>query len=420
MRDATLEFFQRVRSASAELCRGLAIEDFGLQGVAEASPLKWHLAHTTWFFETFCLQPFAATYVPPQPRFAVLFNSYYNGIGAQYPRGRRHLLSRPTVAEVFEYRRVVDAAMLELLEQNDNPELLERTVLGLHHEQQHQELMLTDLKWNFSFNPLYPALREQPLSPQPEPAPLHFMTTTTTEGWIGHDGSGFAYDNEMPRHPVAVPGYQLAQRLITNVEYQAFIDDDGYDRPELWLADGWAWINQHNVRHPLHWVRQHNHWYEFTLHGLHSQDPHRPVTHVSFYEADAYARWADARLPTETEWELAAANYSVEGRFADSEELHPGAAIGNTGLQQLFGDCWEWTASPYVGYPGYRPAPGAIGEYNGKFMCNQMVLRGGSCATPPGHIRPSYRNFFYPHDRWQFTGIRLARDLDTHRLERKP
>jgi ergothioneine biosynthesis protein EgtB len=406
-----LDSYRAVRAQSEALCAPLEIEDYVIQSAVVASPPKWHLAHVSWFFETFLLKPFLPGYTPFRDGYEFLFNSYYQQVGKVYPRPERGLLARPTVAEVFAYRGHVDAAMAVLLEQvndDDRVAVATRTELGCHHEQQHQELLLTDIKLNFSINPLDPVYREAP--PRPSGGP-------PTPGWweredglaeIGHDGDAFAFDNERPRHRVWTDGYRLARHPVTNAEYRDFIADDGYRRPELWLADGWYTINQEGWQAPLHWRRDGDGWTEFTLAGVQALDDHAPVTHVSYYEADAYARWAGARLPTEVEWELAGDGRPLAGNMVADGHLQPVAGDGAGELAKLFGDVWEWTASAYGAYPGYVLPVGAIGEYNGKFMCNQQVLRGGSCVTPPGHLRTTYRNFFYPHERWQFTGIRLA------------
>lgn len=383
--------FSQVREDTRRLCDPLAIDDFGVQPIPDASPPKWHLAHTTWFFETFLLKPFDPGYRPFAPSYEVLFNSYYNGIGKQFPRLERGNLSRPTVAEVLDYRAHVDREMTTLLSDPDE-EVAQRVILGLNHEQQHQELLLTDVKANLGRNPLHPAYRTgRPATARGPAAEPHFIEHPGGIVEVGKKEDGtFAFDNERPRHRVYLAPYALSGRLVTNGEYLAFIEDDGYSRPELWMADGWARSTRDDWRAPLYWRREENAWREYHLDGLDALDPDAPVIHVSGYEADAYARWAGARLPTEPEWEAAA---------TESE-----------GLQQMFGEAWQWTASAYAPYPGYRPLPGALGEYNGKFMSNQMVLRGGSCITPSGLTRASYRNFFYPPDRWQFSGIRLAHD----------
>ena len=398
-----------VRQRTEALCTPLTVEDHGVQPFADASPPKWHLAHTTWFFEVFLLKAFVPGYVPFHPSFEFLFNSYYEGVGARFPRPNRGTLSRPGLEEVRAYRAHVDAAMDGLLASGD-PKVASRIALGLHHEQQHQELIVTDVKANLGTNPLRPTYRPVPMAATAKtPAPLAFVDIPGGVVRVGAGaGGGFCFDNERPRHKVWLDDFALADRLITNAEYMDFIRAGGYNEPSLWLADGWAWTRAHDVRAPMYWRRQGDEWFEYRLDGERPLAPDLPVTHVSYFEADAFARWANARLPTETEWEHAAANAPIEGNFADGN-LHPGPAPSGVRLAQLFGDCWEWTASAYAAYPGFRPLAGALGEYNGKFMSGQQVLRGGSCATPIGHMRASYRNFFYPKDRWQFTGIRLAR-----------
>ncbi len=404
--------FCQVRQTTDRMVAGLSPEDQNLQSMADASPLKWHRAHTTWFFETFLLKPLDPGYQPVNEHYAYLFNSYYNGIGEQFPRPHRGLMSRPDSDEVDRYREQVDDAVIRLLESapaNRLPELAATIVLGLNHEQQHQELMVTDFKHALSFNPLAPAWtsRPEPRGPAAEPGWVDFSGGVIT---VGHEGKTFAFDNETPRHEVMLRDFQLARRPVTCGEFEQFMADGGYARPELWLADGWAWVQENGIEAPLYWQQTDREWMLHTLGCWREMDPHEPVCHISFYEAFAFAQWAGARLPTEFEWELAARSAPVQGHFADSERYHPASADGDARLIQLFGDVWEWTASSYSSYPGFRPAAGAVGEYNGKFMANQMVLRGGSCATPPGHVRPTYRNFFYPADRWQFSGLRLARD----------
>jgi ergothioneine biosynthesis protein EgtB len=375
--------------------------------------VKWHLAHTSWFFETFLLESVSG-YRPLDPVYRALFNSYYHSVGEPYARPERGVLTRPGLAEVRAYRRHVDEACLSLLERGAlSPAQCTRVELGLHHEQQHQELILTDLKHLFAKNPLDPVYRVQRREDSRRVTPrLAWHTYPTGLREIGHAGAGFAFDNEGPRHRVFVHGFDLASRLVTNGEYLAFVQDRGYERPELWLSDGWAAVCANAWRAPLYWRERDGALQQFTLAGLRDLAPDEPVTHLSAYEADAYARWVGARLPTEAEWEVVAAEAKIAGNFVESGRLHPAAAAGApaAGPLQLFGDVWEWTSSAYVPYPGYRPPAGALGEYNGKFMANQIVLRGGSCATPISHIRASYRNFFHPDARWQFSGIRLARD----------
>jgi ergothioneine biosynthesis protein EgtB len=414
--DATLAgFYLTVRRCTEALCEPLSVEDYVIQSMPDASPVKWHLAHTTWFFETFVLVPHLPGYRPFHPRFVELFNSYYNAVGPRYPRPQRGLLSRPTVTEVYRYRAHVDEHIDQLFRSESTAldQLVSATaLLGCHHEQQHQELIVTDLKHALSANPLDPVYREF-TAPLGETVPLKWYPFPERLTEIGHDGDGFAFDNETPRHRVFVHGYQLANRLVTNAEYLEFMADGGYQRPELWLSDGWAACQSRGWTAPLYWQEQDGAWTYFTLSGRRPVEPGEPVCHVSFYEADAFARWSGARLPTEAEWESAAVTASMAGHFLESGHFHPIAAPAEHSgpLVQVFGDVWQWTASPYVGYPGYRPAAGALGEYNGKFMCNQLVLRGASCATPRSHARPSYRNFFPPETRWQFSGIRLAKEL---------
>jgi ergothioneine biosynthesis protein EgtB len=392
----------------------LSDEDQVVQVMDDASPTKWHLAHTTWFFETFLLKPFARNYHPYHPCYEHLFNSYYNSVGTPFPRARRGLLSRPTVAEIFQYRGAIDEQMQALLAQTDHPqrgEILRRTELGIHHEQQHQELLLTDIKYNFAQNPLAPVYAQPVVRPaSAAPPKLQWREYAGGAFKLGCDGGGhFCFDNETPRHTAFVQPFALANRPVTNGEFMAFMADRGYQRPELWLSDGWQAVQQHGLSAPLYWRQRERQWQIFTLQGLGALNPSEPVCHVSFYEAEAYARWAGARLPTETEWEYAAAAQAVEGHFINDGIFHPRSTGAGDHLQQLFGDVWEWTASAYAPYPGFTATPGALGEYNGKFMCNQMVLRGGSCVSEREHIRATYRNFFYPLDRWQFSGIRLAR-----------
>jgi ergothioneine biosynthesis protein EgtB len=411
-REAVLADYRAVRAASERLCEPLQTEDYTLQSIVQTSPPKWHLAHVSWFFETFLLSDYLSGYRPLDHRYRYLFNSYYEQVGPFHPRARRGMLSRPTVEEIYRYRNWVDERMAELIEEaaaRHWPEVARRIAIGLNHEQQHQELLLTDIKHNFSVNPLYPAYREELPRGTGSAAALHWHEFENGLGGIGAGDEGFAYDNERPRHTVYVGAFRLASRLVTNGEYLAFIEARGYERPELWLSDGWAAVQREQWRAPLYWIRDGGEWRQFTLAGVRALDEQEPVAHISYYEADAYARWAGHRLPTEQEWELAAAHREISGNLRERGRLHP-CAGGEDGLQQLFGDVWEWTASPYGPYPGYRAAAGALGEYNGKFMCNQMVLRGGSCVTPADHLRPTYRNFFYPHERWQFSGLRLAEE----------
>jgi len=453
--DRALDRYEDVRRFSMALCEGLEPEDLVVQSMADVSPTRWHLAHTTWFFETFVLSEHVSGYRRFHPQFDVLFNSYYEQVGPQHPRPERGRLSRPTVREILAYRESVDHSMRslgEVLGHDSAKRVAPILELGLQHEQQHQELMLTDLKHVFSCNPLAPSYREGGRLTAPElregpwldsergaeaagvsrataetgdAEPARFVEFEGGIHEIGHAGEGFAYDHEGPRHEVLLRDYALADRAVTNAEFAEFVADGGYERSDLWLSAGWDRVRSEGWSAPLYWRRIEDRWFEFTLDGLRPLRGDEPVTHVSYFEADAFARWAGCRLPAEAEWEVAAAGRPVEGNFADGPDapLHPkavsreerGSDDGNAGdatheLHGLYGDVWEWTASPYVAYPGYRPPAGAIGEYNGKFMCNQFVLRGGSCASSRSHLRTTYRNFFPPEARWQFTGIRLARD----------
>lgn len=437
---ATARRFQAVRDQTLALAAPLSEADCQAQSMPDASPAKWHLAHTTWFFETFILERFEPGFQPFDPAYRMLFNSYYQGVGEAYPRPQRGLITRPGLTEVKAYRAHVDGRIANLLTQSTHAERDTLLELGLQHEQQHQELLLTDLKHLFSCNPTNPVYHPQwPLAPV-APQPLRWCAFDGGTTQIGHSGDGFAFDNEGPRHAVLLQPFALASRLVTHGEWLGFIDDGGYDDPRWWMAAGWDWVRSQRISAPLYWQKNaatggspvpHGGWTNFTLHGRMPIDPHTPVVHISWFEADAYARWRAAqdgeplRLPTEAEWEHAAqsqgAGWQHGGNFLESGALHPmplsssgasGGASGEaSGLHQMGGDAWEWTASPYTAYPGYRPWAGAVGEYNGKFMINQMVLRGGSCATPRDHIRTSYRNFFPTDARWQFTGVRLAKDL---------
>lgn len=405
--------YSRIRETSLAICKPLEVEDYVVQSMPDTSPAKWHLAHTSWFFEQFLLKPLLPDYVPFRDGFEFLFNSYYQAVGPMHQRPERGLLTRPTVNEVFAYRQHVDEGMLKLLDARgeDDGQLNPLVKLGLNHEQQHQELMLTDIKHLFSRNPLLPAYTTKvaPATEVRTSAPLQFQEFEGGVREIGATGKHFCFDNETPRHRTLVEPYALGDRLVTNGEYLEFVRDGGYRRAEFWLSDGWSTINQEGWARPFYWAPSLD--AEFTLRGLQPLDEHAPVCHLSYYEADAFARWAKARLPTEAEWELAAESLPVRGNLLRTEALRPLPAGDQPGLKQMFGDVWEWTASPYAAYPGYRPVAGALGEYNGKFMCNQLVLRGGSCVTPADHIRATYRNFFYPQARWQFMGVRLARDL---------
>ena len=403
--------FRTLRAATLALAAPLSAEDCAIQSMPDASPVKWHLAHTTWFFETFVLEPHLAGYRPYDAAFRVLFNSYYNGVGAKHPRAQRGMLSRPSLSDVHAYRAHVDAAMAMLFARAEAADSLAALIeLGLQHEQQHQELILTDILHLLSCHPLKPAYAPAPATPDDAVAPA-LEWTAFGEGLveIGHAGEGFAFDNETPRHRHYVHAFALASRPVTNAEYAAFIADGGYRRPELWLAEGWDWMQASRIGAPLYWEADGG-WRQFTLRGMLPLELQAPVCHVSLFEADAYARWAGARLPTEAEWEHAAAGVPMQARCLEGGALRALCAGSERPLQQLFGDVWQWTQSAYAPYPGFRPASGVTGEYNGKFMCNQYVLRGGSCATPRSHIRATYRNFFPATARWQFSGLRLARD----------
>jgi ergothioneine biosynthesis protein EgtB len=375
----------------------------------DVSPPKWHLAHTTWFFETFLLVPYLKEYQVFHPKFGYLFNSYYETVGERHPRPQRGLLSRPTVEEVYQYRAYVDGAMQLLLqEQGDNSQIESLLILGLHHEQQHQELLLTDIKHILATNPLYPAYQAVRPTLPPTPSQEQWLDYPGGLSAIGYEGEGFAFDNELPRHQVYLQDYCLGARLVTNGEYLEFIEAGGYNQPKYWLSEGWMTVQNQQWQAPLYWEKIDGTWWVMTLSGMRLLNEDEPVCHVSFYEADAYTRFRGKRLPTEAEWEVAAVQVPQRGNFLETGLLHPAPATAMARPAQLFGDVWEWTQSAYLPYPGYQPADGAIGEYNGKFMCNQMVLRGGSCVTSQTHIRPTYRNFFPPSARWQFTGIRLC------------
>ena len=423
--DTLLARYRRVRQASERICAPLQVEDHVIQSMPDVSPPKWHLAHVSWFFEAFLLTPYLKSYRTPDRIYDTLFNSYYQTHGVPFPRAARGLLARPTVAQVYAYRAHVDRAMEDLLSQPPAQavdEIARRVELGLQHEQQHQELLLMDIKHIFAQNPLAPAYRADLPAPAPrEPDPLRWRTYTGGVRAIGMDGDHFAFDCERPRHRVFVDDFRLASRPVNNAEYLAFIEDGGYRRSDLWLSDGWSLVGQLGWQAPLYWRRESDAWHEFTLGGPRPLDPAAPVCHLSFYEADAYAAWAGARLPSEAEWEVAARDLPLAGHFMEDDYLHPVAAearlvgAGEPGAApeapgQMFGDVWEWTGSAYRPYPGFRPLEGSLGEYNGKFMSGQMVLRGGCCATPADHIRATYRNFFYPSMRWQFSGLRLAQE----------
>jgi ergothioneine biosynthesis protein EgtB len=425
--DAALTLrYAAIRERTMALAAPLSEADAQVQSMADASPTKWHLAHTTWFFETFVLERFESGFAPHHPAFRVLFNSYYQGVGEQHPRPQRGLVTRPSLDEVRAYRQAVDERVAALLRRGDAPaeqttEVATLIELGLQHEQQHQELILTDLKHLLSCNPMAPMYKPQWPLARVEPVAGEWIAFEGGTVEIGHDGDGFSFDNESPRHAVLLRPHALGNRLVTHGEWLAFMEDGGYTDARWWLAAGWDWRRANAIEAPAYWHRDGERWSCFTLHGRVPIDPHTPIVHVSYFEADAYANWRAAhdgvpcRLPTEAEWEHAARAQALlaSGNFVESGALHPmpiGRATG--GLMQMFGDVWEWTASPYTPYPGFRPWGGAVGEYNGKFMVNQYVLRGGSCATPRSHIRASYRNFFPSDARWQFSGVRLARDLE--------
>ena len=408
----TLRRYLEVRTQTLKLVEPLSAEDQMVQSMPDASPTKWHLAHTTWFFETFVLSPHVPGYVPFDERYKFLFNSYYKQLGTHPHRATRGAFSRPGLDEILDYRSHVDTCVQRLLEREVSDVFLQILELGVNHEQQHQELIVTDIKHAFWTNPLRP--QYQPPGPikviESASSPLSWITFNEDIYDVGHDGYGFAFDNELPRHRTYLKSFRVASRLVTNAEYLGFMADGGYQRPELWLSDAWDHINANGWTAPLYWEREGDAWTVFTCQGRAQLNLNEPVCHVSFYEADAFARWAGARLPTEFEWEVAANLIGVRGNLLESGAYHPSPARPDKNLQQIFGDVWEWTASPHAAYPGYRPAPGAVGEYNAKFMCNQMVLRGGSCVTPQSHMRASYRNFFSPRARWQFSGIRMAHE----------
>jgi ergothioneine biosynthesis protein EgtB len=410
--DSLAERYHRVRQATHDLQRPLSPEDCTTQSMPDASPTKWHLGHTTWFFERLVVAAATAGYQPQRPEFWILFNSYYNSLGRQHPRPRRGLLSRPSLDEVLEYRAAVDRQMERLFAEGRLDEgLMDVVEVGLNHEQQHQELIVTDVKHLLSCNPLYPAYHTPSGEPAAGPPAMGWVSYPEGLRWAGFGGEGFAYDNERPRHRVFVEAFDLATRPVTCGEYLEFMREGGYDQPLLWLSNGWATVQETGWRAPGYWEERNGEWLAYTLSGLRAIDPNEPVCHISYFEADAFARWAGVRLPSEFEWETAATNARIEGNLLDSGRLHPSGAHGPQGqLTQLIGDVWEWTKSGYDPYPGYAPPAGALGEYNSKFMCSQLVLRGGSCATPASHIRATYRNFFPPEARWQFSGIRLARD----------
>lgn len=405
--------FKRIRAFTDHLVEPLEIEDFVIQPMENASPAKWHLAHASWFFETFVLGKFLYDFESLHPQYAYFFNSYYLQTGVPFTRAKRGMLSRPTVKDVFEYRSYVNDQVLHFIE-SVSDEIWESAApvleIGNHHEQQHQELILTDLKFLLAQNPLLPIYRDRVIPESPNPPALSWIEFDEGMVKVGNKGKEFTYDNEHPRHRSFVQNYALSNRLITNKEYLEFIEDGGYERSELWLDEGWSTVKKEGWNSPLYWYKNNNEWMNFTLSGARKIDSNEPVTHVSYFEADAFARWKGVRLPTEQEWEHACGKRPKKGNFVESDAFHPVAKTNfEEGLNQMYGDVWEWTMSSYSPYPNYKPLPGALGEYNGKFMANQYVLRGGSCATSQTHIRKTYRNFFHANARWQFSGIRLAR-----------
>ncbi|WP_085507086.1 ergothioneine biosynthesis protein EgtB [Thalassobacillus devorans] len=405
--------YGEIRGQTETLVSNLNIEDFMVQAATHVSPTKWHLAHTTWFFEKFILEAYQPGYQHFNKAFNYLFNSYYETVGEPYPQSQRGAITRPTVQETLNFREYVDDHLLDLLDkvtEEDAGEIHQLVEIGLHHEQQHQELILMDIKFNFSFNPLYPAFQERDDQPSLEAPALTFHEIEGGLVEVGHDGNGFAFDNEGPRHKTYLEPYRLANRPVTNGEFLEFIDDNGYETSHYWLSDGWQKVNEDKWRHPQYWVQEDGEWYIFTLAGLKKLDMHAPVVHISFYEADAYARWAGKRLPTEQEWEHAMRNEEIAGNFMENDTYHPNSYYKGGKFDKAFGETWEWTQSPYVPYPRNKPLDGSLGEYNAKFMANQMVLKGGSCVTPRTHTRLTYRNFFYPDMKWQFSGFRLADD----------
>lgn len=402
--------FQSVRQLTTNLAQPLSEADMTIQAAEFVSPGKWHLAHTTWFFEEFFLGGLGQS-LPQSQAYRYLFNSYYETVGKRQSQGKRGLITRPGLSEILDYRRTIDQAVLEALDKGISPELAEIIELGLHHEQQHQELFLTDILYNLAQNPLYPAYHAQSAINNSHQPTVKTDMVEFSGGleFIGHEGNGFGFDNEFPQHKVYLEPFQLASDLVTNAEWMAFIEDGGYETPLFWLVDGWKTVQAENWKMPLYWIKD-DHYHCMTLAGLQPILPEAPVSHISYFEADAFARWAGKRLPTEAEWEVAARQQEITGHFADFGSYSPKPSSGNSSgpIRQIYGDVWEWTSSPYVAYHGFKSLPGAVGEYNGKFMNGQYILRGGSCVTPLGHVRPSYRNFFYPHQRWQFTGLRLA------------
>jgi len=412
-RQFIMQCYKSVRRKSHEICAPLAIEDYVIQTMPDVSPPKWHLAHTSWFFETFLLIPFLRSYRVFDAKYGYLFNSYYETIGNFHPRKCRGLLSRPTTQAIYQYRAYVDEHIEKLIASVPDEHwgtCYDRLMLGIHHEQQHQELMYTDIKHIFAINPLRPVYQTLVERSADHLSRNDWLPYDGGVVNIGHEGRDFAYDNESPRHHVYLENFYCASHPVTNGEYREFIDAGGYQNPEYWLSDGWKSVKENQWIAPLYWEKMENEWWLMTLSGMRCVDEDEPVCHVSYYEADAYARWSGKRLLTEAEWEHVANDITIHGNFSESGHLHPIAVQMGKAPYQVFGDVWEWTQSPYIPYPGYCAPKGAIGEYNGKFMCNQMVLRGGSCATSSTHMRATYRNFFFPADRWQFTGIRLGED----------
>jgi ergothioneine biosynthesis protein EgtB len=410
-RERLMDAFNSVRDFTETLCRPLENDDYQIQSIVQTSPPKWHIAHVSWFFEAFVLTHFDSGYKPFHPQFDYLFNSYYYTHGLMHPRPKRGLLSRPTVGDVYQYRAHVNHYLQQLIsrvEERHWDELVCRVTLGLNHEQQHQELLMMDVKHNFWCNPLKPSYRNDLKTSLYSARAMRWVAQAGGVYSIGQDpGNGFAFDNETPPHQVLLQDYRLSDRLVTNGEYLAFIEDGGYGEPALWLSDGWALIQREGWLHPLYWEQDTGDWVQFTLGGLRPLNRSEPVCHLSYYEADAYARWAGKRLPLESELEVVLSQQPMTGNFINADQCHP-APAGNGG--QWFGDLWTWSASPYAAYPRFKPLAGAMGEYNGKFMANQIVLKGGSCVTSADHVRASYRNFFYPDERWAFTGLRLAED----------
>lgn len=414
-RQLLIEKYQAVRNFFNTLCEPLVTEDYVIQSMPDVSPTRWHLAHTSWFFEAFVLQNAVKNYKSLHPQYSFLFNSYYVQVGERFTRADRGLLSRPTVKEVYEYRLYVDKNVSDFISSCTVDQFKQFgpvIEIGINHEQQHQELMLTDIKHVFSRNPLHPVYSNQYLPIVDHVPEMSFKKFDKGLYEIGHPGNDFGYDNEFPRHKIYLEPFALANRLVTNRDYMDFIDDGGYKKTELWLSDGFSKAEKNDWQAPLYWEKKDGEWWNFKLTGFHKVDLNEPVCHISYYEADAFARWAGYRLPVESEWEIAAEKLPIAGNFVEDRNFHPTAVSEDGPLKQMFGDVWEWTMSPYVPYPGYKTLPGALGEYNGKFMSNQMVLRGGSCATSFSHIRKYYRNFFYPDSRWQFMGLRLAKDIE--------